>query len=393
MLAYFDCFSGISGDMTVAALIDAGLDPTFLKDQLSLLDVQGWSFQVRRSSRHGISGLRFEVDEGHGHHSRNYKQVRGLIENAGIADVARDKALRIFEVLARAEAHVHGVEKDDVHFHEIGAVDSIVDVVGAAVGVTALGIDRIICAPLPFSRGFVSTAHGILPTPAPATVEILKGVPVRGVDSPIELVTPTGAGIVKALASEFGPFPPFVPSKIGYGLGRSDPVEFPNALRVVLGEENPRNLGRDQVGVIQCQVDDLDPRVLGALMELLMGSGALDVTFGPVQMKKNRPGTSITAIVRPEDIPKISQLLLEHTTTIGVRVSYSDRIVIERSAEVASTSLGPVRVKVISRTDGVTERRVEFDDVRDIAERLQKPVRDVLRQLEREVDGSGEGAV
>jgi pyridinium-3,5-bisthiocarboxylic acid mononucleotide nickel chelatase len=393
MLAYFDCFSGISGDMTVAALIDAGLDPAFLKDQLSLLDVHGWSFHVRRSSRHGISGVRFEVDEGSGHHSRSYKQVRGLIENADIVDAARDKALHIFEVLAQAEARVHGVEKDDVHFHEIGAVDSIVDVVGAAVGVTALGIDRIVCAPLPFSRGFVTTAHGILPTPAPATVEILKGVPVRGVDSPIELVTPTGAGIVKALASEFGPFPPFVPLKIGYGLGRSDPVEFPNALRIVLGEETPRNLARDQVGVIQCQVDDLDPRVLGALMDLLISSGALDVTFGPVQMKKNRPGTGITVIVRPEDIPKLSQLLLDHTTTIGVRVSYSDRIVLERSAEVVSTSLGPVRVKVISRTDGVTERRVEFDDVRDIAERLKKPAREVLRLLEREVDGSREGAV
>ncbi len=393
MLAYFDCFSGISGDMTVAALIDVGLDPMFLKDQLSLLNVHGWSFQVQRSSRHGIAGVRFEVDEGHGHHSRNYRQVRGLIESAEIADAAKTRALHIFEVLAQAEGRVHGVEMDEVHFHEIGAVDSIVDVVGAAVGVTALGIDKIVCSPLPLSRGFVSTAHGILPTPAPATAEILKGVPVQGVESPIELVTPTGAGIVKALASEFGAFPPFVPSKIGYGLGRSDPVEFPNALRVVLGEESPRNLNRDRVGVIECQVDDLDPRVLGSLMDLLISNGALDVTFGPVQMKKNRPGTGITAIVRPEEIPKVSRLLLDHTTTLGVRVSYSDRIVLDRSAEVIGTSFGPVRVKVISRADGSTERRVEFDDVKNIAERLNKPARQVLRLLEREVDGWGEGAL
>ncbi len=349
MLAYFDCFSGISGDMTLAALIDAGLDPAFLKDQLSLLDLHGWSFQVRRSSRHGISGVRFEVNEGHGHHGRNYVEVRDLIGSAPIEDAARTRALKILDVVAQAEARVHGVQKDEVHFHEIGAVDSIVDIVGVAVGVTALGLDRIICSPLPMSRGFVKTADGTLPTPAPATLEILEGVPVKGVESLIELVTPTGAAVVKALASEFGPFPSFVPLKVGYGLGRSDPEEFPNALRIVIGQESSGNLSRDQVGVIQCQVDDLDPRVMGALMNLLISKGALDVTFGPVQMKKNRPGIGITTIVRPEEVREFSQILLEHTTSLGVRVSYSDRIVLERNEEAISTSLGQVRVKVISR--------------------------------------------
>ena len=386
MLAYFDCFSGISGDMTLAAMIDAGLDAGFLKNQLSMLQLDGWSLRVEKSSRHGLSGVRLEVDVTQHQPHRNYEHIRKMIGESRIQDRAKNRALEIFDVIAEAEARIHGVEKDHVHFHEIGAVDSIIDIVGTAVGFEALEIEKMICSPVPVNRGFVKTAHGMLPTPAPATLEILKNVPVKGVEASIELVTPTGAAIAKTLASEFGPYPSFVPQSIGYGLGRSDPHEFPNALRITIGHESGAAVGRDQVGVLECQVDDLDPRVLGSLMDLLLSKGALDVTYSPVQMKKNRPGTAITVITPSNHVEDFARLLLSHTTTLGVRVSRSDRILLPRTSETVDTSLGPMRVKVIERADGMKDRRPEFDDVRAAAERLDRPVFEIMKLLERELN-------
>ena len=386
MLAYFDCFSGISGDMTLAAMIDAGLDPAFLQDQLSLLGLDGWSLNVRRSSRRSLSGIRFEVEVSQDQPHRNYRDIRNLITKSGIQERSKKLALDIFDVLAEAEAHVHGVEKDHVHFHEIGAVDSIVDIVGAAVGFEALGIERMVCSPIPLSRGFVKTDHGVLPTPAPATMEILRNVPVKGVEASIELVTPTGAAIVKTLASEFGVYPGFVPTSVGYGLGRSDPSEFPNALRIALGKEREGTMGRDQVGLLECQVDDLDPRVLGSLMDSLLSKGALDVTFTSLHMKKNRPGTGIAVVVQPDRVEDFARDLLTQTTTLGVRVSHLGRIILPRTSETADTSLGPIRVKVVERPDGTKERRLEFDDVKAAAERLGRPPLEIARMLERELN-------
>jgi uncharacterized protein (TIGR00299 family) protein len=386
MIAYFDCFAGISGDMTLAALIDLGLDPTYLEDQISTLNLTDYSIRVEKSRRRGIAGVRFEVDvRGHQPH-RSYRDIRKLIEAAPIEETAKANALDIFELVARAEAKVHGVDKDDVHFHEVGAVDSIIDIVGAALAVHRLGIDRIVCSPLPFSRGFVKTAHGTIPTPAPATLEILNGVPVKSSDATIELVTPTGAAIIRTLASSFGAFPSFIPMKTGYGLGSSDPEEFPNALRIVLGEEAEPAIKAENVGVIECQVDDLDPRVLGDLMNLLLARGALDVAFTSVQMKKNRPGTHLQILVPPELVAQTSRIVLTHTTTLGVRVSHSERIILERHGETAQTSLGEVRVKVVQLPDGRRERRAEFDDVRDIAEQTGRPAREVLRTLDIELN-------
>ncbi len=386
MLAYFDCFSGISGDMTLAAMIDAGLDPDFLRDQLSLLGLDGWSLNVRRSSRRGLSGVRFEVEVFQDQPHRDYQDIRNLIAKSGIEDRPKNLALDIFDALAEAEAHVHGVEKDHVHFHEIGAVDSIVDIVGTAVGFEALEITRMVCSPIPVNRGFVKTDHGLLPTPAPATLEILKNVPVKGVESSIELVTPTGAAIVKTLASEFDAYPGFIPTSVGYGLGRSDPSEFPNALRIAIGKEREGTISRDQVGLLECQVDDLDPRVLGSLMDLLLSKGALDVTFTPMQMKKNRPGVGIAVVVQPHSVEDFARVLLTQTTTLGVRVSHSERILLPRTSETADTSLGPVRVKVVERADGTKERRPEFDDARAAAERSGRPVIEVIRMLDRELN-------
>ncbi len=386
MLAYFDCFSGISGDMTLAAMIDAGLDPVFLRDQLSLLGLDGWSLNVRRSSRHGLSGIHCEVEVFQDQPHRDYRDIRDLITRSRIQDRPKELALDIFDVIAEAEAHVHGVEKQHVHFHEIGAVDSIVDIVGTAVGFEALGIDRMVCSPIPVNRGFVKTDHGLLPTPAPATMEILVNSPVKGVEASIELVTPTGAAIVKTLASAFDEYPNFVLTSVGYGLGTSDPYEFPNALRIAIGKECDGTMGRDKVGLLECQVDDLDPRVLGALMDLLLSKGALDVTFTSMQMKKNRPGVGISVVVQPNRVEDFARILLTQTTTLGVRVSHSERIVLPRTSETADTSLGAIRVKVIDRADGRKERRPEFDDAKVVAEQLGRPVLEVIKLLDRELN-------
>jgi hypothetical protein len=386
MLAYFDCFSGIAGDMTLAAMIDLGLDEEFLKSRLSCLPVSGYRLNVRRSLRRGVSGVRVDVDIAHDHPHRSYADIQAIIGGSGIGDQARETALKIFDVLAEAEAKVHAVPKAHVHFHEVGAVDSIIDIVGAAIGVHSLGVERVVCSPLPLGRGFVKTAHGNLPTPAPATLEIIKGVPVVGAETSIELVTPTGAAIARTLAWEFGDYPSFVPERTGYGLGKSDPEEFPNALRIVLGAEPAMVFGREKVGVIECQVDDLDPRALGDLMDLLLVQGALDVTFTPVQMKKNRPGV-LTAVLAPlPQIREFCELLMSHTTTLGVRLTVSERFVLPRRAATATTSLGEIRVKIVELPDGRIEKRPEFEDARAIGRNLGIPVRRVLEILHNEVN-------
>jgi len=374
--------------MTLAAMLDLGLSEEYLRDQLSTLNLNAYSLNIRRSERQGLAGVRLDVHVEEDQPHRSYSEIRRIIEMSGLDDRPKARALEIFEVIARAEARVHGVDVEHVHFHEVGAVDSIVDIVGAAVGVHALGISTVICSPLPMTRGFVSTAHGTIPTPAPATLEILKDVPVTGSESSIELVTPTGAAIARALAASFGPYPRFTPRKIGYGLGKSDSPEFPNALRIVLGEETDGQVNLDAVAVLECQVDDLDPRVLGHLMDILLARGALDVSFTAVQMKKNRPGTLITALASPHLRTDVARTLLGQTTTLGVRVSQCQRMVLSRTSETVTTSFGDVRVKVVHMPDGRKERRPEFDDVRGIAERTGESVREILRRLDRELNAA-----
>ncbi|MEW6113301.1 MAG: nickel pincer cofactor biosynthesis protein LarC, partial [Thermodesulfobacteriota bacterium] len=326
-----------------------------------------------------------EVDVHSDQPHRSYRDIRNIIEQSQFPHPPCETALKLLEILAEAEATVHGKPKEEVHFHEIGAVDSIVDIVGVALAIHALGITRAIFSPLPMSRGFVKTEHGTIPTPAPATLEILKDVPVTGSAAAIELVTPTGAAIAKGLAHEFGPYPSFVPQRIGYGLGKSDPHDSPNALRVVLGQEPHAVTATDRVGLIECQVDDLDPRVLGDLMETMMDRGALDVCFVPVQMKKNRPAILIRAMVPPHRTQEFARTLLSETSTIGVRLSASDRIVLRRRSDVVNTSLGDVTVKIVQLPDGTSERRPEFEDVRAIARATGLSTRSVLRRLEAEL--------
>ncbi len=386
MLAYFDCFAGVAGDMTIAALLDAGLDEEYLRTQLAALDLEGYRIRVWRSSRRGVAGTRFHVDVEADQPSRSYADIVEIIRHSALGASIKDWALAVFDLIADAEGKIHGKPKKRVHFHEVGAVDSIIDVVGASIGFEALGIDRMICSPLPMTRGFVNTAHGTLPTPAPATLEILKGTPVTSGRGSLELVTPTGAAIVSAFAESFGEYPAFVPSATGYGLGTSDPKEFPNALRVVLGEEKTDRENRDRVDLLECQVDDLDGRLLGSLMDRLFAQGALDVSYTPAQMKKNRPGTLIRALAPPNLTDALAETLLIHTTTLGVRVVRTERIIVPRSVETVETSLGTIRVKIVRLPNGRIERRPEFDDIRSLADRTGRSERELLAAIQREVD-------
>jgi uncharacterized protein (TIGR00299 family) protein len=372
--------------MTVAALIDLGLDPARLEAGLRSLGPLGARLKVWKDSRKGVSGTRFDVEVESNPPRRSYEDIRGLIGNSGLASGAKTRALSIFDLLAEAEARVHGVNKSDVHFHEIGAVDSIVDVVCVAVGFDELSVTRTACSPLPLGRGFVATSHGRLPIPAPATLELLKGVPVIPSDEDVELVTPTGAAIVRALARKFGDWPEFSPMRIGYGLGKSDRAETPNVLRIILGETEP-HWTEDSVTVLETALDDVDPRLLGNLMDDLFAAGARDVFFSAVQMKKNRPATLVKVLLDPEKTGEIAAMLFQSTSTLGARVSKSRRLVLPRRSFSLETSFGAVRVKEVTMPDGRKELRPEFDDVREIARTRGVSAREILQALERELAG------
>jgi pyridinium-3,5-bisthiocarboxylic acid mononucleotide nickel chelatase len=376
---YFDCFAGIAGDMTVAALLELGLPMEELRAGLSALPLSGYTLESAMVQRHAVAGRSFRVtllqeDQPH----RHYSGIAAMIEAAPLKPRVKELSQKIFRRLAEAEAHVHGVALERVHFHEVGAVDSIVDIVGTAIGIDYLGIDRIYASPLPFGRGFIQTAHGRLPVPAPATAYLMQGIPLSGDIGEGERVTPTGAAIVAALSEGFGPPPAMTPAGIGYGAGEKDFHEVPNLLRVVLGEIAEAE--REEVLVLETHIDDMNPELFGFLMERLLELGALDVAFSPLQMKKNRPGTRLTVITRKQELEKLAAAILSESTAIGVRYYPVRRITVGRSVQERDTSLGPVRVKVLE--DGrVTP---EFDSCREIALSKGLPLIEVYRTVERE---------
>lgn len=389
-IAYLDCFSGISGDMMLGALLDLGLDEDRLREGLSALPLSGYRVEVSRESRQGMAGTRVQVivDEASQPH-RHYRDIRSLIDQSPLPDAIRELAGDIFQRVARAEATVHGVPEERVHFHEVGAVDSIVDIVGAALGLHALGIRRCYVSSLPLGGGFVRCAHGVLPVPAPATLEILKGMRVRDLAVEAELVTPTGAAIAAALAGPGHPAPP--PMRVlgtGYGAGKRD-LPHPNLLRVVLAE-GAAGYEEDDVQVIETQMDDLQPEVYGHLMERLLQSGALDVYLVPVQMKKGRPGVLVRVIADPADTLRISELLFRETTTLGVRLSRSRRVKLQRRAGTVSTVFGPVQVKIVEGPclEG-PEVRPEYEACRRVAEANRVPLRAVYEEVYRAAGSAG----
>ncbi|HJV66381.1 MAG TPA: nickel pincer cofactor biosynthesis protein LarC [Geomonas sp.] len=379
-IVYFDCFAGIAGDMTVAALLELGLPIETLREELKKLPLSGYTIDSARTSRHGVSGTSFKVtllqeDQPH----RHYSGIAAMIEAAPLKARVKDLSQRIFRRLAEAEAAVHGVPMERVHFHEVGAIDSIVDIVGTAIGLDYLGIEKVYASALPFGRGFVQTAHGRLPVPAPATAHLLQGIPLAGDIGEGERVTPTGAAIVAALAEGFGAPPAMTAGKTGYGAGEKEFAEVPNLLRLVLGEAAAAR-DEQEVLVIETHIDDMNPELFGFLMERLLEAGALDVAFSPLQMKKNRPATRLTVIARKEQLETLSSLILAESTAIGLRYYPVRRITLARELEERETSLGTVRVKVLEGGRVAPE----YESCREIALARSLPLIEVYRIVERE---------
>jgi uncharacterized protein (TIGR00299 family) protein len=389
-ILYFDCFAGISGDMTVGALLDLGVPFDLLKRELARLPVplSGYSLHLEKTARKGIGALKFSVHvEEHQPH-RHYADIAGMIEQSSLSEGTKEKAQRIFFRLAEAEAKVHGVEIGHVHFHEVGGIDSIVDIIGTAICLDYLGVGEIHVSALPLGGGYVETAHGKLPVPAPATVELLRGIPVHGVLGEGERVTPTGAAIVAALGNSFGGAPSMTINAVGCGAGDKDFPDVPNILRAMIGEKVSAGLQRDELYVAETNIDDMNPEILGFLMERLFAAGALDVTFSSLQMKKNRPGVKVTVLSSPENLETLGRLVLAESTAIGVRYYPVSRLKMERATEDRDTSLGRVAVKVV-RDGDVTVRVVpEYEECRRIALEKGLPLVDVYKIIERETSSS-----
>lgn len=367
MIAYFDCYSGISGDMTLGALVDAGADPEALRAQVAGLGLAGYDLRFEKVERQGITGTKAVValDEGVARPHRHLSDILAILDASSLPPVVRERASNVFKTLAEAEARVHGVAVEQVHFHEVGALDAIVDVVGSVAGLELLGVRQVYASSLPTGKGMVRTSHGPLPVPAPATMEILARVaaPLRAVDVEAELVTPTGAAILATLATFRQPDMQL--KSVGYGFGTRQ-LPWANALRLWLGEPVEPGPGLERTSLIEANLDDTTPEALGFAMERLFAAGALDVFFTPIQMKKNRPATMLSVIAPLDREGDLAAAVIRETTTLGVRISRTSRITAERRVETVDTPLGPVRVKV-KTFQGKVSYSPEYEDCARIA--------------------------
>jgi len=362
-LGYFDAFSGASGDMVIGALIDAGLDAELLKAELAKLNLTGYRIDVSRDTRGSLIGTRFSVVlENKEQSRRKLADVKKIIDASRIDDLAKEKALAIFARLAEAEAAVHGTTPEEVHFHEVGAIDSIVDIVGTTIGITALGIERLESSPVAVGQGMISAAHGQLPVPAPAVVELLKGVPIRSSGEQAELTTPTGAAILVTLCSHFGPPPATVIESVGYGAGARKGRKVPNLLRIILGR-SAEGAEADIAYLLEANIDDMTPEAIGAAANALFDAGAYDVFTTAVMMKKGRPGFLISCLLAPEDVTKVEDAFFRHTSTFGLRRTVVERCKLSRHFETVQTRYGEVRIKIGCRGENIIRAVPEYDDV------------------------------
>jgi len=382
-LAYFDCFSGISGDMVLGALVDAGAPLAAIETELHKLPLTGWTIAAEKVKRGAIQATHVRVGMAETHHHRHLAKILEMIGSAGLAPRVAQRAADIFKRLGEAEAGVHGVPVEKVHFHEVGAVDAIVDIVGACAGFELLGIEEFACSPLNLGGGRVQTAHGMLPVPAPATAALLRGAPAYSSGIEKELVTPTGAAIAATLATRFGPLPAMSVSTIGYGAGSADLAEQPNVLRLFAGEaaEKPAAAGwAETITVIETNLDDMSPQVYAYFAEKALAEGALDVFATPAQMKKGRPGQLVTLLAPPGAVERLVDLVFRETTTIGVRTYEAQRRTLEREVVAVETRLGTVRMKVSRLNGHVRNAAPEFEDCRKIAEARRVPLKSVLAE-------------
>jgi uncharacterized protein (TIGR00299 family) protein len=384
-LAYFDCFSGISGDMILGALIHLGVPPGFLEENIRQIPLDAFQLEVITASRMGIHGRQVKVMVEDTHQpARNYGDIRSLIHTSPLSDRVKGLSLEIFGRLAEVEASIHNCPVEHVHFHELGGVDAVVDVVGATLGIEWLGINKISASEVPVGKGFVTCKHGTLPVPAPATLGLLDGVPVYGTGMPHELVTPTGAAILTSLCRDFGPMPGMLIRQVGYGVGTRDFEAIPNLLRVVLGEPD-FIAGTDSVTVVETNIDDMNPEIFGFVMERLFEEGALDVIWVPVFMKKNRPGTMVQVICHETDREAVVRRVLSETTATGVRHYRVERTKLPRKLREAATSYGKVRVKEVSDPTGRTFAVPEYEDCKKIALEKNTPLKLVYETIVKEI--------
>ncbi len=380
-ILYFDCFAGASGDMVLGALLDAGLPLGELEAALGSLVIPGCRLAADRVLRAGVSATKFRLiePEGHGpgHGHRSLAEIVALIDRSSLSAHARARAVALFRRLAEAEADIHQMPVERVHLHEVGALDSIVDIVGAVFGLEWFGADRIVSSPLNVGGGTVQSAHGVFPVPAPATLRLLEGVPVYSSGVQMETVTPTGALLVAGHASAFGPMPAMRAERVGYGAGDRDLPGTPNVLRVIVGHDD--EAARDQrVVVLECEIDDMNPQIYGVLMEQLYAAGALEVFYTAVQMKKNRPGTLLTVVAPPDTRDALTGIVFRETTTIGLRYQELLRACLDREIVVVETKVGPVRFKIARRGGEVLNASPEFEDCARAAAEHSLPVKQVL---------------
>ncbi|MYD62137.1 MAG: nickel pincer cofactor biosynthesis protein LarC [Gemmatimonadetes bacterium] len=378
-VAYFDCFAGISGDMTLGALVDAGLSFSVLKSELDKLSVREFTLSQRRVEKHGIAGTKIDVNAREGHVHRHLKDVLEIINNSEISASAKEKAARVFQKLAEAEAKIHGTTIEAVHFHEVGAVDAIVDVVGAIVGLELLEIEAIYASKFRFGSGHTRGAHGAMPVPVPAVVEMTKGFPSERTDIPYELVTPTGAALLTALASNIGETIQLRTESTGYGAGTRDVEQVPNLLRVEIGElvADPRT---DLPVLLETNIDDMTPEIYGYLIDRLLEAGARDAFLTSVIMKKGRPGIQLTVLADPNKETELTELIFSETTTLGIRRLPVQRHILERRTDTVQTPYGPIRVK-IADIGGKQRITPEYDDCARIAREKQVPILDVYKSV------------
>ncbi len=380
-IAYFDCFSGISGDMLLGSMIDAGLDFNYLEDEIKKLGLDSVEIKAEKIVKQNIASTKFTVHYGKQKHHRHLEDIYQLVDRSAIDHEIKEKAREVFLKIAIAEAKIHNMPVEKVHFHEIGAVDTIVDVVGALTGFRKLGIEKVSCSKLNVGSGFVKFSHGKFPVPAPATAEILKGVPVYSTDSKGELVTPTGAAIITTLCEEFGDIPPMKISSIGYGAGTKD-FEHPNVLRVYIGETAGEKGGK-VVDVIETNIDDMNPQWYDHIIEKLYQEGALEVFLTNIQMKKNRPGIKLTVLTDPQNKNKLMDIIFSETTSIGVRVRSESREILEREIKTFSTPYGEVKAKITIYKDKPVNIKVEYDDLRRISRKKNLPLKQVSAEIEK----------
>jgi hypothetical protein len=371
---YFDCFAGASGDMILGALVSAGVDKAELRDQLSLLQVDGFALEFETVNRSGLSANYARVHTVHEHKHRHLSHIRTIINDSKLSDRVKERALAIFTRLAEAEARVHNEPIEHVHFHEVGALDAIVDVVGAAICFDLLGIERFLCSSIHVGSGTVEMSHGRFPVPPPAVAELLKDVPFYSTDLKGELLTPTGAAIITTVCSEYGPIPEMRVEQTGYGAGTREYENFPNVLRVMVGQTESTSTD-EKLWMLETNVDDVSPQIIGYVMDRAFELGARDCYFTSVQMKKNRPGVLISILCAQEQKEVLTNLLFTETTTLGVRTFEVGRRALDRHTVTVQTEFGPIDVKVASLNGRVVNEMPEFDQCRTAAERTGVPLK------------------